>query len=157
MNINALFEEDAKLSHADIQKLQLSAFLWEGLTDEQKNTLKAQCDRASAWGSSDTAHPKLALHYNRNWKTDLDTFDYASLAKKAEPLSVWRVNLDYNGLVDPETQYIIEPHELKEFPKAQHSFRVTVTVPNVDGHIDEPDVRYLKDYTGLPKSDDALT
>lgn len=84
---------------------------------------------------------------------DLDTFDFSSLP--VDPGSLWRVRVEYSGLVDPETDYIIEPHELKEFPNAKHSFRVWCDTPS--GEFDaEVDSRHLQDYEGMPKSEDVL-
>jgi hypothetical protein len=85
---------------------------------------------------------------------DLDTFDFKSLP--VDPGSLWRVRVEYSGLVDPETTYIIEPHELKEFPNAKHSFRVYCDMPSADGHMDEVDTRLVQDYEGMPKSEDVL-
>ncbi|KAJ2925094.1 hypothetical protein H1R20_g11991, partial [Candolleomyces eurysporus] len=87
---------------------------------------------------------------------NLDTYDYAALADTIEPLSLWRIRMEYQGLIDPDTDYIIEPHELKEFPKAQHTFRICVDVPNMEGRLDEPETRLVEDFQGLPKSSDVL-
>jgi hypothetical protein len=88
--------------------------------------------------------------------TNLDTYDYAALADAIEPLSLWRIRMEYQGLVDPDTEYIIEPHELKEFPKALHTFRIFADVPNMEGGLDEPETRLVEDFRGLPKSNDVL-
>lgn len=64
--------------------------------------------------------------------------------------------MEYSGLVDPETDYIVEPHELKDFPNAKHSFRVWCDVPSGDPLASEVDSRLLQDYEGMPKSEDVL-
>lgn len=89
----------------------------------------------------------------RERKIDLNTFDFASLP--VDPGSLWRIRVEYSGLVDPETDFIVEPHELREFPKAKHSFRVWCDTPSGDldgGH----EARLLQDYEGMPKSEDVL-
>lgn len=90
----------------------------------------------------------------RERSIDLDTFDFQSLP--VDSGSLWRVRVEYSGLVDPETTYIIEPHELNEFPNAKHSFRVYCDMPSADGRLDEVDTRLVQDYEGMPKSEDVL-
>ena len=40
--------------------------------------------------------------------TNLDTYDYVALADTIEPLSLWRIRMEYQGLVDPDTDIIVE-------------------------------------------------
>lgn len=111
---------------------------------EENSILRKELEKAQGRGK------------RREEETNYDTFDYASLAKRIVPLSVWRISMEYSGLVDEETGYIIGPRELKDFPNARHSFRIEVNIPNTNPLTDGPDIRFLKDYQGLPKSEDVL-
>ncbi|KAF6747198.1 hypothetical protein DFP72DRAFT_613572 [Ephemerocybe angulata] len=95
----------------------------------------------------------------RDEATDLDTYDFATLARDTiEPGGFWRVRVEYSGLVDPETDLIVEQHELKDYPNAKHTYRMLCDVPGgrdptLSGEVDS---RLVADFEGLPKSNDVL-
>ncbi|KAJ3561522.1 hypothetical protein NP233_g10142 [Leucocoprinus birnbaumii] len=86
---------------------------------------------------------------------DLKTYDYAGLADSADPESRWRMQYEYQGLVDPETDIIVKDHERSKYPKAVPTFRLQVEMLSNEV-IGKTEIRLVKDYTTLPKSDEVV-
>jgi hypothetical protein len=65
------------------------------------------------------------------------------------------MHIEYEGLVDPETTWVIEEHERSQYPKAEHTFRLRVDTAS-EKVLGQNKVRLVEDFKGLPKSDEVV-